>query len=71
MKITVKDFLGIAWSKKDGVAIRDVDGDQTPRFMAGMTAVEGYGDCIVDTFSVEPDMFGHDKILHLWVYRKD
>lgn len=72
MTITVKDFLSMAWSKTDGVAIREcVVGDQSPRFMAVMTAVEGYGDWIVDMFSVDPDMFGHNKILHLWIVKKD
>jgi len=70
MKITVKEFLAMAWSKRDGIAIRDTEGDQTPMFMAVMTAVVGYGDRYVNSFSVDPDMFGHDKVLHLWISKE-
>ena len=71
MGIKVKDFLSMAWSRKDGVAIREcMTGDQKPKFMAVMTAIEGYGDWTVDMFSVDRDMFGHDKILHMWIVRE-
>lgn len=72
MDITVKDFLSKAWSKKDEVAIRDCDTqEQIPQHMAVMTACEGYGDWIVDSFSMDKDVFGHSKCIHLWVYKDD
>ena len=71
MDITVRDFLSKAYSKKDGIAIRDCNGNQEPQFMAVMTARESWGDYIVDSFTVDRDLYGHDKVPHLWVYKED
>ena len=72
MDITVKEFLSKAWSKTDGVAIRDCSegSDQHPEFMAVMTARDSWGDWLVDMFQVSYGIFRTDKVLHLWVYRK-
>lgn len=70
MDITVRDFLSKAWSKKDGVAIRNCEtAEQEPQYMAVMTARESWGDWLVDMFTVDRDFFGHDKCLHLFVYK--
>ena len=72
MDITVKDFLSKAWSKTDPVAIRNIETEkQEPQYMAVMTAREGWGDWIVDMFSMGKDVFGHSKCLHLWVYQAE
>lgn len=72
MTITVKDFLSKAWSKNDGVAILNIDtGDKEPQYMAIMTARESWGDYLVDSFSIGNGIYGHDKVLHLWVYKED
>ena len=70
MEITVKDFLSKAWSKTDEIAIRNCDTEeQKPEYMAVMTARESWGNWIVDAFSMDKDVFGHSKCLHLWVYK--
>lgn len=70
--ITVKDFLSKAWSRKDEVAIVDCNAgsDQKPQHMAVMTARESWGDYLVDMFNLGADCFGHNKCLHLYVYKE-
>lgn len=70
MDITVKDFLSKAYSKTDAVAIRDCSegSDQKPQYMAVMTARESWGNWLVDMFTIDADLYGHSKCLHLFVY---
>ena len=69
MKITVNDFLSLAFDRKDAVAI-ETEGNK-PEYMAIMTACESWGDWLVNAFCVGDGVFGlhSDKVLHLFVYK--
>ena len=70
--IKVKDLLPHAWTDNDTIAIRDCDTEeQTPQYMAVKTAIESWGDHIVDMFSIGDGLYSkNDKVLHLWVYKQ-
>ena len=71
MRVLVKDFLEMAWDGRECVAIRNCETkDQKPEFMSILTALECWGEWVVEMFSVDPDIFGHSKCIHLWVYEK-
>lgn len=72
MTITVKDFLSKAWSGSDEVAIHDCSTAlQQAQHMAVRTARENWGDYIVDMFTIDADVFGRGKCLHLYIYKED
>ena len=66
----VKDLLPHAWTDTDCVAIRDCDTtEQIPQYMAVRTAIEAWGDWVLDMFSIGDGLYHNDKVLHLWVYK--